>query len=300
MSYPQKTAPIRMIPIDRINVLNPRVRNPKIFKDIAGNIAQVGLKRPITVTSCVSRAPNKDYDLVCGQGRIEAFLAHGQKEIPAIIIEVTEAQALIMSLVENMARRHYSPVELFHGIELLQKNGYDTEKIAEKTGVTQAYVGEILKLMERGEERLLAAVATGKMPLGLAVRIASCPDDEQIAFQEVYQDSKLNSKKILAVKRQLDLRRSEGKSIRARSGRHKKGALTPSLSGADIMKHYKKEIDRKHLMNQKSDMVKDSLSFIITALRDLLKEDHFMTLLRAERITDIPAQIYTLVKKQAS
>lgn len=299
MSKPTKAAPIRMIPIDRINILNPRVRNPKIFKDIAGNIAQVGLKRPITVTPCVSGTPDKDYDLVCGQGRLEAFLAHGQKEIPAIIIEVSEGQALIMSLVENLARRHHSPIELFRGIDLLQKAGYDTEKIAEKTGVTYAYVGEILKLLENGEERLLAAVASGKMPIGLAARIASCPDDEQIAFQEFYEGSKLNSKKILAVKRQLDLRRNEGKSIRSRSGRWKKGS-PPSLSGADLMKHYRKEIDRKHLMNQKSDMVKDSLSFIVTALRDLLREEYFMTLLRAEKITDIPTQIYTLVKKQAS
>src|SRR3546814_6601402 len=40
-----------MIPIDRITVVNPRVRNKKVFKGIVENIAEIGLKRPITVTS---------------------------------------------------------------------------------------------------------------------------------------------------------------------------------------------------------------------------------------------------------
>ncbi len=41
---------VEMIPTDRITVINPRVRNKKVFKDIVSNIAEIGLKRPITVT----------------------------------------------------------------------------------------------------------------------------------------------------------------------------------------------------------------------------------------------------------
>ena len=300
MSKNIKTLPIRMIPIDKINVLNPRIRNPKIFHDIAGNIAQVGLKRPITVTACVSGAPDKDYDLVCGQGRMEAFIACGQKDIPAVIIEANEGQALMMSLVENLARRHHSPIDLFKNIELLQKRGYDPKTIAEKTGVTQLYAAEILNLMERGEERLLAAVGEGKLPIGFAARISTCPDDEQRALQEAYASGELCGRRFLVVKRQLDLRRSEGKSLRSRAGRHKKGAQTAPLSGRDIMKDYRKEIDRKRLMNQRADIARISLSFIVTALRDLLKEEHFTTLLRAEKIMSMPTQIYGLIKKKAS
>ena len=57
-----------MIPTDRITVLNPSVRNKKIFMEIISNIAELGLKKPITVT----RREDDDgprYDLVCGQGR---------------------------------------------------------------------------------------------------------------------------------------------------------------------------------------------------------------------------------------
>jgi hypothetical protein len=41
---------IQLIPIDRVNVINPRVRNKRIFAEIVSNIAEIGLKRPITVT----------------------------------------------------------------------------------------------------------------------------------------------------------------------------------------------------------------------------------------------------------
>lgn len=75
----ENTSKVTMIEIDRINILNPRVRNKKAFNQIVDNIAQVGLKRPITVTPCLSGTTGKEYDLVCGQGRLEAFLSCGQR-----------------------------------------------------------------------------------------------------------------------------------------------------------------------------------------------------------------------------
>ena len=133
MSQTKAEQQVQLIPIDRINILNPRERNKKIFREITANIAEIGLKRPITVTPCKSGAVGKDYDLICGQGRIEAFMACGQKEIPAIVVEASEEQALIMSLVENLARRQHRPTDLMQGIEILQKQGYGAKEIAAKT-----------------------------------------------------------------------------------------------------------------------------------------------------------------------
>ena len=62
---------IQQVPIDQITILNPRSRNKRLFNTIVANIDHVGLKRPITITP---RADGK-YDLVCGQGRLEAYQA---------------------------------------------------------------------------------------------------------------------------------------------------------------------------------------------------------------------------------
>jgi ParB family transcriptional regulator, chromosome partitioning protein len=82
---------IRSIPVDLVTVLNPRVRNKRVFQELVDSIAHLGLKKPITV----SKRPGRPrYDLVCGQGRLEAFIALGQSEIPALVVEASEEDLL--------------------------------------------------------------------------------------------------------------------------------------------------------------------------------------------------------------
>jgi ParB family chromosome partitioning protein len=72
---------VQMVPVDAITVLSPRARNKRVFHELITSIAHLGLKKPITVSR---RETEPGYDLVCGQGRPEAFIALGQSEIPAI------------------------------------------------------------------------------------------------------------------------------------------------------------------------------------------------------------------------
>src|SRR5471032_874745 len=117
---------VKMIPIEQIRIVNHRHRDPKKFAAIVQNIKNVGLKMPIQV----SRQPATEkeeagYDLICGQGRIEAFIALGHKEIPAVVVEVSKEDRLLRSLVENMARRHHAPLALIREIERLKAAGYE-------------------------------------------------------------------------------------------------------------------------------------------------------------------------------
>ncbi len=114
--------------------MNPRVRNKKIFKEIVDNIAELGLKRPITVTRR-DQADGPRYDLVCGQGRLEAYQALGQREIPALVIDADSEDCLVMSLVENLARRQHRAIDLLHDIQGLKRRGYTEDEIAQKTGL---------------------------------------------------------------------------------------------------------------------------------------------------------------------
>jgi ParB family transcriptional regulator, chromosome partitioning protein len=158
---------IQSIAIDEINILNPRLRKQVVFSEIVENIKRVGLKRPITVRTSDNLQSGIKFDLVCGQGRIEAFQALGETHIPAIVIEETVETTLLKSLVENMARRQHRPLEQFVGIKALQEKGYDAKTISAKTGLNEPYTKIILDLLNRGEERLLAAVAKGHLPVDL-------------------------------------------------------------------------------------------------------------------------------------
>lgn len=297
MSKQQKPSKVRMIPIEKINVLNPRVRNKKIFSEITDNIEQVGLKRPITVTHCHSGEPGKEYDLVCGQGRLEAFLACGQSEIPAIIIDADEEQALIMSLVENCARRKHSAMDLMQGISILKKQGYDAKMIAQKTGLGPDYTNAVLTLMENGEERLLSAVEAGHMAITVAMRIAETPDENmQQALQQIYESKQLRGNKFLLAKKLVDSRRRRGKSLLGGGGGRTKNP--GAVSAQDVMKIYQKEVDRKRLLTRKAEITNNRLLFILEALRRLLQEEHFNTLLRAEGLSTLPKPIADLLTEK--
>jgi len=122
MNNPSTIPTAELIPVASVSVVNPRVRNQKVFREIVSNIAAIGLKRPITV----ARRAEKDglrYELVCGQGRLEAFQALGQSTIPAIVIDADDENCMIMSLVENLARRQHQSKELLSDIAGLKRRG---------------------------------------------------------------------------------------------------------------------------------------------------------------------------------
>lgn len=294
MSIEKRNAQIKMLPIEQINIINPRARSQKVFEDITENIVKVGLKRPITVIASETKGNN--YDLVCGQGRIEAFKACGQTHIPAMIIDASEEEALIMSLVENLARKQYRSLDFMHGIEVLRQKGYDYKAIAHKTGLTEHYTKSVLDLIDRGEERLLAAVDAGHIPVTIALFIANSPDDEQKALQEAYENNELRGKKLKVVKRLLDKRKKLGKKIRPQYVKGGNSSAIKDMSAQDVLAIYKKEVDRKRLLTKKANMVSNHMLFIIEALRHLYTEDYFMTLLKAEGLDSMPKQLSVLLE----
>jgi ParB family transcriptional regulator, chromosome partitioning protein len=275
---------VEMIPIDRITVVNPRVRNKKIFKSITENISQIGLKRPITV----SKRKDKDgarYDLVCGQGRLEAYQNLGQTEIPALVVNADAGDCMVMSLVENLARRQHRAIDLLQDIDGLKQRGYNDIEIANKTGLTPEYVRGVSGLLAKGEHRLLRAVETGQVPLTVAVDIANSGDAEvQNALQHAYENNLLRGRKLLIAKRLVEQRRQRGKGLSNKPSPRGQG----TISSAALLRAYKQDTEKKSLMIRKADVARNKLVFVAQALRTLFADEHFATLLRAEGLETLP------------
>lgn len=282
-SHPQRIA---SIPIERINVLNPRARNRRQHREIVDNIDAVGLKRPVTVR----RHPggNGDtFDLICGEGRLDAFRMLGAVEIPAVVIDAEEDDCLVMSLVENIARRQHRPIDIMHEIGSLRRRGYNDAQIAEKIGCTPSWANMIGQLLERGEERLLAAVETGLIPVSLAVDIARAEsEDAQGVLLEAYEGGKLKGKKLGAVRRMLDQRMRQRKGV-PDSGLGRRSARR-RITATEMMRLYQQEAEKQRMLVKKSDFTQARLLFVIEALKDLVSEESFSTLLRAEGIDTMP------------
>jgi ParB family chromosome partitioning protein len=287
---------VQMIPIDQINVLNPRSRNKVIFQGIVSNISNLGLKRPITVARRIGATEGKPYDLVCGQGRLEAFIALGQIEIPAIVKEASREECFLMSLVENVARRQLRPLELLREISNLKSRGYSTTEIAEKIDVHKTYVAGITQLLKNGEERLLYAVEKGKVPLYVAMQIASTDEEGiQKALHQAYEDKTLRGRKLLTVRRIIELRKSNGKGSNQRTRRRYDGLQ----SAEALVRVYRQEADRQKLLIKKSRVTEHRLLFIVSALKSLFGDENFLTLLRAEELDTLPTYLAEKIQKAA-
>jgi ParB family chromosome partitioning protein len=280
---------IKSIPIDQIRFLNPRVRNRRNFQEIVQSIAKVGLKRPITVSPRKTDTDSASYDLVCGQGRIEAFIQLGQTNIPAIVIEAEESDCLVRSLVENCARRQHRAIDLLQDIGTLRGRGYDDDEIAAKIGVSSDYIRMIGTLLEKGEERLVAAVEAGILPLNMAIEIAKSSDEDvQHALTQAYTEKKLRGKKLVAVRRIIEQRRRSGKQMHdSRFGR-RDGSKRP-LTGESIIRVYREEAAKQKLLVKKAEVTQSRLLFIVEAIRELRDDENFANLLRAESLDSMPA-----------
>lgn len=280
---------LQVIPIDQIRILNPRARSQRNFRDIVSSIAQVGLKRPITVSPRRSEGDSFSFDLVCGQDRIEAFTQLGQTEIPAIIVHAEESDCLVMSLVENCARRHHRAIDLLEDINTLRKRGYGDREIADKIGVTVDYIRMISTLLANGEERLVNAVEMGIIPINMAIEIAKSDDDDvQRALTQAYSEKKLRGRKLVAVRRLLDQRRRRGKHLHSQSYGRRDAAKRPLTTEA-MIRVYRREADRQRLLIKKAEVTQSRLLFVVEAIRALREDKDFVRLLHTEELASMPA-----------
>jgi ParB family chromosome partitioning protein len=275
-----------LVPVDQISVVNPRVRNRKVFDQIVENIAELGLKRPITVARR-GQTDGPEYELVCGQGRLEAYRALGQEKIPALVINASSEDCLVMSLVENLARRQHRAIDLLRDIEGLKRRGYRETEIARKTQLSLKYVRGVVRLLENREHRLLRAVESGQIPVSVAVDIAEADDAAmQDVLQQAYESNLLRGAKLMAAKRLVEARQKRGKGHRTTDGYNKR-----PLSVESLLRTYQDDVDKKQILVRKAAVARDQIMFVTEALRKLLTDGNFVTLLRAEGLETIPQNI---------
>lgn len=286
---------VSMVPIARIEVLNSRDRNMKVFEEIVESIQLIGLKKPITVAERAGDDGQPKYLLVCGEGRLNAFRILGETHIPALVVDVSDEDAFIMSLAENIARRGYRPLEILADIELLRERGYTADVIIQKTGLSPKYVRDIVFLLEQGEERLIEGVQRGSISLTTALEIArASANDPQNAngesgesnlgdlLQEAYENGQLKGRQIIEAKRLIEKRQELGPSS------PNAAQIKPPTSSYSLVRTYQKEVERQRKMVLKAEHAHQRLLLVVQGLKKLFADENFVTLLRAEGLDTLP------------
>jgi ParB family transcriptional regulator, chromosome partitioning protein len=275
------------IPIAEILITNPRVRNRNKWLEIVASIGAIGLKRPVTVSR--RREPTADgkhFDLVCGQGRIEAFVELGETAIPAIVTEMSREEQFLSGLVENLARRPPSNCGIFREVKVLRARGHSAELIAEKLGIDRAFSYGLVNLIERGEESLVEYVEGGRLPIGVAVEIARGNDDAlSVALSDAYQSGQLRGAKLRAVRRLVASR-----TIQSKPGAKVTSNESPVTTGS-LVRVYEQTVEQQRVLVARAKLTSSRLLLLSSVFRQLSADQNFVALLQAEELSDMPEKL---------
>ncbi|WP_145055394.1 ParB/RepB/Spo0J family partition protein [Mixta calida] len=286
---------IIMIEIESIKIVNPRSRNKFIHDAIRDSIDNSGLRKPVTVRAIKDK--KYSYALVCGQGRIEALIQMNEKYVPAIVKDISQEDGYIMSLVENIARRKPRATELYERIRDMKENGLSENEIANFTGCSESWVKSILLLMNRSEQKLLAAVESGKLPIYLAVIFSrSNSEENQNILIDAYEKGMVKPKYIAKIRNILDQRDEGNKGTPSHNYQLHK--TNKKLSTEQLLQLYQDNVDEHKKLIAKNEYVTESLIITKKILTELLSDNEFTQLLKSESLNMIPSLILQQIKRE--
>ena len=141
----------------------------KQVEELAESIRAEGLLQPIVV-----RTKGKQYELIAGERRLRAFKFLNRKEIPARVINASDASSATLALIENLQRENLNPIDEALGYASLVRDfDLTQEAVAERVGKGRASVANALRLLSLSVEiqgflsRRLISTGHAKVLLGL-------------------------------------------------------------------------------------------------------------------------------------
>lgn len=166
------------VPIECITAskTNPRkIFDDAALADLAASITKHGVAQPILLRPTHLDAGVTFFEVVAGERRFRASKLAGKTTVPAIVRNLSDAEALEIQVIENLQRQDLHPLEEAEGFEvLMRENGYTADVMAEKTGKSKAYIYASLKLtaLEPGPR---AVFYSGRLNKSTALLVARIP-----------------------------------------------------------------------------------------------------------------------------
>jgi len=173
-----------LLPVEKIRTgkFQPRGKfSEESLAQLGESIREHGMVQPVVV-----RRAGDGYELVAGERRLRAARLAGLTEVPAVVREVSDEQAMEIALVENLQREDLNPMEQARGLRsLIDRFGLTQEACAARLGMSRSQVANILRLLalpgrvqelleegllSAGHAKVLAGVADGALAERLAER----------------------------------------------------------------------------------------------------------------------------------
>jgi len=148
--------------------------------ELAASITASGVVQPIVVRHGVKFKEDGRFTLITGERRLLASKQAGKPTIPAIVREVSNLQAMEMTIVENLQRADLNPIEQAHAYARLSKDFHMTqEQMAQRTGKDRTSVNNFLRLLKLPES-VQKNVELGELSFGHARALLALDNPEAI------------------------------------------------------------------------------------------------------------------------
>lgn len=272
-----------VLPVDQIIVLNSRDRDQEQFSDNVKSIETSGLLKPVLVNERFRSSEGK-YELVCGEGRLIAHQRLGKKEISAEVIDCDRKQAYLISLIENIAR--VPPGTMWFGREVkrLRDAGMTYLEVSRIIGKTETQAMAYVRLIEKGEERLLQGVDQGVFPLTFAFQVAESDDAQtQEILMDAFEQGVVSTANLRRVR---NIIRDRQKNIGI--PRHTETSMGHDYTVEELKRDIAKTCREKEAFVREAEMKEGRLVTLVEGLRTLRGNPQFLEILRAEEVAEMP------------
>jgi len=218
----ERTRSQRRVPIE---FLRPNPRNPRRnfpdgeLDELAVSIRERGIIQPILVRTV--RGAADAYEIIVGERRWRAAQRAAVHDVPIILLEVDDREALELAIIENVQRTDLNPLEEAGGYQMLAgEYGHSHEQIASMVGKSRSHVSNTLRLLKLPES-VKAHIKSGAISAGAARMLIGVPDPEGMA-EEI-------------VRRGLNVRQVEALAKERTPSRGKGGKRKRDLKSADTL-----------------------------------------------------------------
>ncbi len=165
------------------NPFQPRLRfSQEELAELAHSIKSQGILQPLLV-----RTTDRGYELVAGERRLRAAKLADLEAVPVMVKDVTDAQMIEMSIVENIQRENLNPMEEAEGYHrLMTEFKLTQEQAAERVGKSRSAVANFLRLRQLAEP-IKISISEGELSMGHARAILGLPSAamQNAVFREV-------------------------------------------------------------------------------------------------------------------
>lgn len=176
---------VKRLPVEMIiaNRSNPRRSfDADQLEELTNSIREKGVMQPLLVRP--SEDPNI-FELIAGERRWRASQKAGLHDVPVIVRDVDDKEALELAIIENVQRADLNPLEEAMGYgQLIEQFDYTQQDLAQVIGKSRSHVANTLRLLKLPED-VRGMVASGTLTAGHARTLITADDPAQLARQIV-------------------------------------------------------------------------------------------------------------------